>query len=112
MDTEILYQLLSTVITIIISVIAPRVVRWLNARLSAEQLGNAQEVARIVVRAVEQTVVAVHGEDKLRAALTQAQSMAATVGLKLAEEQWKSLLEQAVLEMNERHSWAQPPRAS
>lgn len=98
--SDLLYQILSLLVTALAVIVLPAIRKWLLARISAEQLATAMGVARIVVRAVEQTLPLVKGAPKLNAALQNARQYAERLGLKLTDEQWKSLLEQAVLEMN------------
>lgn len=105
-DSDLLYQLIGLLVTAAITIVVPILRRYLLVRFSAEQLAAGAEVARIVVRAVEQTVTAVHGEDKLAEAIRRAKVYASAIGLRFTDEQWKHLIEQAVLNMN--REWNAP----
>lgn len=101
--TELLTQLLTLVAVIIVQVVGAAVVRWLKARYTAEQIQTGMEIARIVVRAVEQVAAAsgwsLRGKAKLQEALDRARAIAAKQGLDLTDEQWKTVIEAAVLEL-------------
>ena len=99
-DQELLFQLVNLLIAALVAVVVPYIRRYLLARVSAEQLTMGAEVARIVVRAVEQTIKATHGQDKLAEAIRRARVYAGAIGLNFTDEQWKHLIEQAVLDMN------------
>lgn len=81
------------VITWIASKIRVRLDAFLNTR-------EKREIARIVVRSIEQTVIQLHGADKLAQALIYFQELAEERGITCGETEAKLLIEAEVNEMN------------
>jgi LL-H family phage holin len=59
-----------------------------------------QEIAKIVVRFVEQAYKNLHGEEKLHAALNRASAMLSEKGIKFTVTEMETLIEAAVAEFN------------
>jgi len=101
--TDLLTQILTLVAVVIVQVAGAALIRWLRARYTAQQIETGMEVARIVVRAVEQiaatTGADMRGRAKLQEAIARARAIAAQRGLDLSDEQWRTILEAAVLEL-------------
>lgn len=60
-----------------------------------------QDIARAVVRFVEQCFKELHGEEKLLAALNRASAIMAEKGIDFSETEMVTLIESAVAEFNE-----------
>ena len=60
-----------------------------------------QDIARAVVRFVEQCFNELHGEEKLLAALNRASAIMAEKGIDFSETEMETLIEAAVAEFNE-----------
>lgn len=108
--SDLLYQILSLLVAAVAAFVVPYIRKWLLAKISAEQLVTAVHVAKVAVKAVEQTQLMIRGKAKLSAALQVAKSYAKRLGINLTDEQWRALLEQAVQEMNQA-SRPRPPAA-
>lgn len=81
------------VITWIASKLRIRIDAYLNTR-------EKREIARIVVRSIEQTVQQLHGVEKLQQALIYFQELAEERGIICGETEAKLLIEAEVNEMN------------
>lgn len=60
-----------------------------------------RDIAKDVVRFVEQCFKALHGEEKLKAALNRASKIMAEKGIDFSETEMETLIESAVAEFNE-----------
>lgn len=60
-----------------------------------------QDIAKAVVRFVEQCFKELHGEEKLKAALNRASAIMAAKGIDFSETEMETLIEAAVAEFNE-----------
>lgn len=100
-DSSIWYQLLSAIVTIVLTWALGQASRYLRARFSAQQLATAAGVARAAVLFVEQVYRTAHGPDKLQPAIERAKALAASAGITLTDDQWETLVEQAVKQFNE-----------
>ena len=60
-----------------------------------------QDIAKAVVRFVEQCYKELHGEEKLKAALNRASTIMAEKGIDFSETEMETLIESAVAEFNE-----------
>lgn len=60
-----------------------------------------QDIARAVVRFVEQCFKELHGEEKLKAALNRASEIMAEKGIDFSATEMETLIEAAVAEFNE-----------
>ena len=81
------------------------VITWiaLRVRVRLDAFLNTQEkreIARIVVRSIEQTVQTLHGQEKLAQALLYFQSLAEERGITISETEAKLLIEAEVNTMN------------
>ena len=81
----------------VITWIASRVRVRLDAFLNTQE---KREIARIVVRSIEQTVQSLHGPEKLAQALLYFQSLAEERGITISETEAKLLIEAEVNTMN------------
>lgn len=81
----------------VITWIASRVRVRLDAFLNTQE---KREIARIVVRSIEQTVQSLHGQEKLAQALLYFQSLAEERGITISETEAKLLIEAEVNTMN------------
>ena len=81
----------------VITWIASRVRVRLDAFLNTQE---KREIARIVVRSIEQTVQTLHGQEKLAQALLYFQSLAEERGITISETEAKLLIEAEVNTMN------------
>lgn len=100
---DLLFEVIVTLLTLLLSVSLGLLTRWLRARFAADQLQTAADIAKLVVRAVEQIGerLGIHGEQKLAQALEFVRALAAAKGLRFTDDQWRLLLEAAVQEINE-----------
>ena len=90
---EILYAVIMAIAGYIGIVVKNHVTKYLNDK-------TKREVAKTVVRFVEQVYKDLHGEEKLNAALAAASEMLAEKGIHVSELEMKVLLEAAVAEFN------------
>lgn len=81
----------------VITWIASRIRVRLDAFLNTKE---KREIARIVVRSIEQTVQNLHGQEKLAQALLYFQSLAEERGINISETEAKLLIEAEVNTMN------------
>jgi hypothetical protein len=94
------------VLTVTIPIIGGFAVNWLKAHTSQKQLDIATEIAGRAARAVEQiygglsTDERANADTKLQAAQTRARELGARMGITLSDDQLRTLIEQAVHEMN------------
>ena len=105
-----LYPVLLAVVTAAAGILAQRLNTWLRTKFSAERMYLAQQIAVQAVHFTEQAYRELHGPDKLAVALARAKDFARAHGITYTDEQWKTLIEQAVLAFN--RAWAplgQPP---
>lgn len=94
-------QALTDVVQLLIVVALGFAVSWLRAHLGAKRLALAANIAAKAVYAVEQVApgLKVKGAAKLTRALGEARRLAAAHGLALTNEQWTTLIEDAVATM-------------
>jgi LL-H family phage holin len=101
-----LTDLLVAVLTVMIPVVGGFAVNWLKTHTSQKQLDSMQAIGGMAVKAVEQMYDGLSGNErveadtKLSAAKQRVQDLAARIGIKLNDEQTRTIIEQAVHEMN------------
>ncbi|MHB9144743.1 MAG: phage holin family protein [Symbiobacteriia bacterium] len=108
-----LYPVLLATLTAAAGILAQRLNAWLRVRLSSEQLFLAQQIAGQAVQFTDQVYKGLHGPDKLAVALARAKDAARGHGINYTDEQWTTLIEQAVNSFN--RAWvplSQPPAAA
>lgn len=108
-----LYPVLLAVVTAGAGILAQRLNAWLRTKFSAERMYLAQQIAVQAVHFTEQAYRELHGPDKLAVALERAKDFARAHDITYTDEQWKTLIEQAVLAFN--RAWVplgQPPTAA
>lgn len=96
--------IINTAIPLIVSAIFA-VIAWIGAKVRVRidaflNTREKREIARIVVRAIEQTVQNLHGKEKLSHALIYFQSLAEERGIAISETEAKLLIEAEVNQMN------------
>jgi Bacteriophage holin of superfamily 6 (Holin_LLH) len=113
MSPEIMHALtnaLVAVLTVTIPVVGTFAANWLKTHTSQQQLESLQTIGGMSVKAVEQIYGDLSGDNraagdaKLIAAKQRAQDMAARFGVKLTDDQARTIIEQAVHEMNQSDS--------
>ena len=90
---EILYAIITFVATYFGTVIKKLVTKYINDK-------TKQDVAKTVVKAVEQIYKDLHGEDKLNKALESASEILATKNIIVGELELRMLIESALAEFN------------
>lgn len=106
MDTwEIIIE--AAIPSIVASIVAAifAVIAWIASRLRVKfeaflNTKEKREIARIVVRSIEQTVENLHGADKLAQALIYFHELASERGITCGETEAKLMIEAEVNEMN------------
>ena len=94
------FAVLQNVLLALITVLGGMAVRYIQQHFTAKQLNNAKGIAQIAVSSVEQISksLGINGPQKLTAAVSQAETLAAKVGIKLTTEQWNSLIHDTLAE--------------
>lgn len=92
--TTILYAILTAIGGYLGMVVKNLYTKYINTKIK-------REVARTVVLGVEQIYKNLHGEEKLRAALTAASEMLAEKGITVSDLELRMLIEAAVAEFND-----------
>ena len=92
--SEIIAMLVSIIFGVLGYVVKNLVKTYLNDK-------RKQDIARTVVRFVEQCFKELHGEEKLRAALNRASAIMAEKGIDFSATEMETLIEAAVAEFNE-----------
>lgn len=92
--TTILYAILTAIGGYLGLVVKNLYTKYINTKIK-------QDVARTVVRGVEQIYKDLHGEEKLNAALTAASEMLAEKGITASQLELRMLIEAAVAEFND-----------
>lgn len=101
-----LTDLFVAVLTVMIPVVGGFAVNWLKTHTSQKQLESMQVIGGMAVKAVEQMSGGLSGnqraeaDTKLSAAKQRVEDLAAHIGIKLNDEQMRTIIEQAVHEMN------------
>lgn len=95
--TTILYAILTAIGGYLGLVVKNLYTKYINTKIK-------QDVAKTVVRGVEQIYKDLHGEDKLQAALTAASEMLAEKGISVSDLELRMLIEAAVAEFNDAFS--------
>ncbi|MDI3298278.1 MAG: phage holin, LLH family [Bacillota bacterium] len=91
-------QVLSDLIRLAALVVAGYVAAWVRQHVTAARWQRAQDIARTAVWAVEQMApgLGLRAKAKLDQALQAARRLAASHGLRLTDDEWRSLIEAAV----------------
>ena len=107
MINDLIFNVLMALVVAIIGVIGKELVPYLKEKKAAamKQLEQtkwdwAVDIIDAVVRAVEQTVLDVHGKDKKTIAKRQIYKILKQANISLTEDQIDTLIEAAVQEMN------------
>ena len=100
-QTEII-NLAITVLTVFAGIITQNVVAFLKRRGIVSQLQNNKEIVKIVVGAIEQTYVHLHGEEKFNLAKIELIKLMEEKKIKMSEREIDLLIESMVREMNEK----------
>ena len=97
------FAVLQNVILALITVLGGMAVRYIQQHFTAKQLDKAKGIAQIAVSSVEQISksLSINGSQKLTAAISKAETLAAKVGIKLTTEQWDSLIHDALAEFKQ-----------
>lgn len=96
---------LVTVVVALIGVFGVLIEHWakklVQANFTAKQIQIAQDVAAVIVDAVEEMGAAgiIDYKSKFAAALRRVKDLAASKGVVLSDEQWQSMIEAAVAQM-------------
>jgi hypothetical protein len=87
----------------IAAVLGVLVLLWpfVRSRLTARQVAQVERVAELVVQATEAQMRGKPSASKLTHAVKQAQALSKTYHVKLPDEQWKPLINQAVYQMKQ-----------
>jgi LL-H family phage holin len=100
-------QLVNTIVTSIVGLLLTVALTWLSkflkSRLSAGQLATAQDIAGIVVDAVEQMAIKAgwDGPTKYVEAVLYFTALAKKAGISMDETQIRALIEKSVQQMKE-----------
>lgn len=101
---ESLYAEVINIIALVLAgalgLLAKQVVSFLKKKGIVAQIQSHQEIAKIVVGAVEQTYKHLHGEEKLNMAKLELIKLAKEKGIKISEKELDLLIEASVKEMN------------
>ncbi len=107
MPNELIFNILMALIVAIFGIIAKELLPYLKEKkaeamrqLEHTKWAWAVEIVDAVVRAIEQTVLDIHGEDKKTLAKHQIYRILKQANISLTEEQIDALIEAAVQEMN------------
>lgn len=92
--SEIIAMLVSIIFGVLGYVVKNLVKTYLNDK-------RKQDIAKAVVRFVEQCYKELHGEEKLKAALNRASKIMTEKGIDFSETEMETLVEAAVAEFNE-----------
>ncbi len=100
MDTNQLIVDIATKVVYLLLILVGNLIRvWLTKSIEQGKLNQALEIAEIAVKATE-AIAATKGwnsKDKLNNALLMAREFAEKYGVKFKDEEWRVLIEQAVL---------------
>lgn len=99
LQTEII-NLLAVVIAGCVGMATKAVMSYLKKKGVITKIESHNELAKIVVNAVEQTYKHLHGEEKLNLAKIELLKIAKEKGLKVSEKELDLLIESSVKEMN------------
>lgn len=88
-------DLLKASLTVVSLVMTGFAIPWLRAHVGNKRLAVAERVAEVAVAASEQ-IGAGNGAGKFQNALERARALAASKGVSLTDEQWRTLIESAV----------------
>ena len=107
MANELIFNVLLALFVAIIGVIGKELIPYLKEKkaqamkqLEATKWSWAAEIVDAVVKAVEQTVLDMHGDDKKVYAKHQIYKIFKQAGISLTDDQIDTLIEAAVQEMN------------
>lgn len=91
-------EIIVTIVTVVFGVLGFVAKNLVNTYLNDKR---KQDIAKAVVRFVEQCYKDLHGEEKLSAALNRASVILAEKGIKFSVTEMETLIEAAVAEFNE-----------
>jgi LL-H family phage holin len=91
-------EIIAMIVTVVFGVLGFVVKNLVKTYLNDKR---KQDIARTVVRFVEQCFKELHGEEKLRAALNRASEIMAEKGIDFSVTEMETLIESAVAEFNE-----------
>lgn len=91
-------EIIAMIVTVVFGVLGFVVKNLVKTYLNDKR---KQDIARTVVRFVEQCFKELHGEEKLRAALNRASEIMAEKGIDFTVTEMETLIESAVAEFNE-----------
>lgn len=107
MVNDLIFNILMALIVAVIGIIAKELIPYIKEKKAAierqidrTKWGWAVEIVDAVVRAVEQTVLDVHGDDKKAFAKHQIYKIFKQANISLTDDQIDTLIEAAVQEMN------------
>lgn len=107
MVNDLIFNILMALIVAVIGIIAKELIPYIKEKkaqvmkqLEATKWSWAVEIIDAVVRAVEQTVLDLHGDDKKVYAKHQIYKIFKQAGISLTDDQIDTLIEAAVQEMN------------
>ena len=103
MDSNLWYNLLLSILTLLVSTATAFLAKWLKAKFSAQTLTTAKTIATTVVEAMEQigATLGWNGPTKYAQAITYFAALAEKAGISLSADQVKALIESAVLILND-----------
>ena len=104
MDAQIqtmVYDVLQDAIVLLGSLLVGVVTRYIQQHYNAKQIEDAKGIAQIAVSSVEEiaNVLGIKGADKLSIALNKARALAIKAGIELTDDQWHSLIHDALAEL-------------
>lgn len=91
-------EIIATIVTVVFGVLGFVAKNLVNTYLNDKR---KQDIAKVVVRFVEQCYKELHGEEKLSAALNRAASIMMEKGIDFNVTEMETLIEAAVAEFNE-----------
>lgn len=97
-DSQLVYSVVSSVVGLLLTVALAYLSRFLKSKMTAAQIATAQEIATIVVGAVEQMAIKAGWDSatKYVEAVLYFTALAKKAGITLDETQIKALIEEAV----------------
>lgn len=102
---EAVVAVVAALIGLLGTVITGALVPYLRSRMSEQDLWKARQIAEFAVAAVEQLApgTGAQARQKFDDAMGRAYDLAASHGIDLSAEEWRTLIEQAVYELNKVH---------
>jgi hypothetical protein len=95
---DFIFPLLGTVITAFIGFAGVQLKNWYTQHIDTKE---KKDIVETVVKAVEQMYKDMHGEEKLKQALSSAEELLTSKGITFTDFEVKMLIEKTLAELNE-----------